>query len=374
MPITSRKLHVVELYAGTARSVEPFRNWKRATISLLVDHDRLAAQTYRFNYPNSPYLEGDLTRISAADVRWFAGGTVDILLGCPPCTGFSDTGSRNLRAFVNSHLTRFSQIAVELRPLAVAIENVPIAGETGRFDAFVRRLERAGYISTHGILNAALRGSAQGRHRLLYIGIRKDVGVAPTIPQATHGGGSYFSYRLQRIASLQDDQMGILSESPGARRVRDAMPFVDTIAGMKWIPTVGDALADLPKLGTKKARDLSHFRWQHTPNMVRRMSRVGEGGRWRGGADHYSHAYGRLHRRGLARTITTFFSNPGSGRFWHPTSDRAVSLREAARLQGFPDSFRFFNDACMGSCRLVGNALDGRLADVAYEVIRQCLE
>jgi DNA (cytosine-5)-methyltransferase 1 len=374
MTAISRKLHIVELYAGTARSAEPFRAWPRAQIQLLVDRERLAAETYRLNYPNAPYLIHDLTRLTAKDINRLAGGRVDVLLGCPPCTGFSDTGARNLRAFVNSHLTRFSQLAAELQPLAIAVENVPIAGETGRFEAFVRRLDRAGYVSTYGILNAALRGSPQCRHRLLYIGIRKDVGVSPTIPDATHGGGQYFSYRLQRVTSLQEDRMAILSEAPGARRVRDFMPFVEDIVGKKWIPTVADAVSDLPRVGSRRGIALSHFRWQHTPSLVHRMSRVAEGARWRGGADHFSHAYGRLHRRGLARTITTYFSNPGSGRFWHPTEERALSLREAARLQGIPDDFQFIDNNCLGACRLIGNALDSRLAAVAYDVIRQALD
>ena len=104
------------------------------------------------------------------------------------------------------------------------------------------------------------------------------------------------------------------------------------------------------------------------------MARVPEGGRWSGGEDHFSHSYGRLHRRGLARTVTTFFSNPGSGRFWHPTEERCLSVREAARLQGFPDSFRFPSDDAIRACGLVGNALDGVLAETSYGVIRDALD
>ena len=107
--------------------------------------------------------------------------------------------------------------------------------------------------------------------------------------------------------------------------------------------------------------------------MIERMSRVPEGGRWRGGEDHFSHAYGRLHRRGLARTITTYFSNPGSGRFWHPSQERPLTLREAARIQGFDDSFRFQGPMSRSS-RLIGNALDRAIADVAFRAVRRCLD
>lgn len=374
MAILQRPLSVVELYAGTARSAEPFKRWKRCRVNLLVDRDEFASHTYRLNNPRAPYLTHDLAKVSASELKWLAGGSVDILLGCPPCTGFSDTGARNLRAYVNSHLTRFSNFAVALRPMAVAIENVPIAGETGRFEAFVERLERAGYLSTYGILNAALRGSPQCRHRLLYIGIRKDVGEQAVIPPATHGAGRFFSYRLQQMSRLSEDHMAILSEAPGARRVREGMPHKDVIVGRKWIPTIGETISDLPVVGSRNGKRIAHLPWKHSARLIRRMGRVPEGGRWKGGEDHFSHAYGRLHRKGLARTITTFFSNAGSGRFWHPTEDRALSLREAARLQGFDDSFRLIGSSPAASCRLIGNALDGRLAEVAYEAIRQALE
>jgi len=103
------------------------------------------------------------------------------------------------------------------------------------------------------------------------------------------------------------------------------------------------------------------------------MGQICEGARWSGGRDHYSQAYGRLHRKGLARTITGFFPNAGSGRFWHPCENRSLTLREAARIQGFPDDFRFLkNDS--ENCVLVGNALDKALADLTFGMIRACLE
>jgi site-specific DNA-cytosine methylase len=125
-------------------------------------------------------------------------------------------------------------------------------------------------------------------------------------------------------------------------------------------------------MGSAAAKRLNHVEWDHTAAIKRRMARISEGGQWSGSADHFSQSYGRLHRRGLAPTVTTFFSNAGSGRYWHPTENRALTLREAARLQGFPDSFRFFNSWV--SCRVVGNALDASLSDLTYQVVRSSLE
>lgn len=137
--------------------------------------------------------------------------------------------------------------------------------------------------------------------------------------------------------------------------------------------TLQDVIDGLPKAGTKAAQDIHHIAWDHSKEMLRRMGPVSEGGRWSGGRDHYSHAYGRLHRRGLARTITTFFAYAGNGRFWHPTENRSLTLRESARIQGFPDAFRFL-ESSKKSAALVGNALDFHLASACYKAVRQALE
>lgn len=367
-------LHVVELYAGTARSSEPFLGWRRCVLSLLVDNDPTAAKTYRENFPKAPYVLGDLTRMRPDQLLTLAGGRVDILLGCPPCQGFSDAGTRDPRDPRNSHLRHFGRLAEMLKPLAVAMENVPLAAGTSQFRRFVLRMERAGYAWTAGIVNAALRGSSQCRQRLVYIAIRGDVGTDPRIPPPTHGGSrEYFSYRFGCMKSIESDHVGMLGEAPATRRVRKLLPYQENGLGPRNIPCVGEVLDGLPAIGTSAADRLSHRPWAHTPGQLRRMGSVPEGGRWHGGLDHFSQSYGRLHRQGLARTITTYFPNPGSGRFWHPTENRALTLREAARIQGFPDSFVFlppFSRAAM----LVGNALDRSIATLGYEIVRACLE
>lgn len=371
-PRADKRLRVVELYAGTARSTEPFLKWPRCVSALLADNDPYAWRTYLHNRPGSPYLLSDLAKMDPATLLVLAGGRIDILLGCPPCQGFSDTGNRNPRDARNRHLTLFGEFAVAAKPLAIAMENVPLAADTPQFSQFLERIERVGYVWTAGILNSAVRGSSQCRQRLVFIGIRKDVGISPVIPDPTHGGSrNYYSYRFGKMTPLEKDPVGMLGQTPASFRSGKNLPYQERGFGKLDIPYICEVLDGLPRLGTKEARRLGHVAWSHTRAQLRRMSFVPEGGRWSGGEDHYSQSYGRLHRKGLARTITTFFPNPGSGRFWHPTANRSLTLREAARLQGYPDSFKF-TQPC--ASRLVGNALDARVADVVYQVIRGCLE
>lgn len=370
----NKKLNIVELYAGTARSAEAFRKWKKSKIALLIDSNEFAAKTYQANYPDTPYIVGDLTKITPQQIEKEIDGKVDVLLGCPPCQGFSAAGERDPKDPRNNHLLLYAQFIAKLQPKAVSMENVPLAAESELFNEFVNIIEKAGYNWTAGILNAALRGSTQSRQRLLLLAIRKDLGVIPQIPKPSHGGKKqYFNYRFQKMTTIEDDPLGILGEAPATMRLKKSMPYVDDRIGKKEIPTIEELLGDLPEVGTPEAKVLMHNQWGHSENMTRRMSSIPEGGRWTGEKNYFSNAYGKLHRKGFARTLTTYFPNPGSGRFWHPIESRTLSVREAARIQGFPDSFKFL-EPYTSSARLIGNALDASIAEVAYKVIRNYIE
>jgi DNA (cytosine-5)-methyltransferase 1 len=168
-----------------------------------------------------------------------------------------------------------------------------------------------------------------------------------------------------------------------AHRRRRAVTWTlpDDAHHLPTLQTVHDALNDLPahscpdgtvvddrpissyalQLCTPDHAVHNHEAWNHHADLVERMSRVSEGGSPTGSSDaspskrYYSQAYGRLHRHGLARTVTTNFHNPGSGRFTHYRHPRTLTVREAARLQGIPDSFRFIKYRSWQE-QLVGNA------------------
>jgi DNA (cytosine-5)-methyltransferase 1 len=368
-----KKLSVVELYAGTGRCAEPFRRWRRAKGIALFDIDRYAKKTYRANFKHGNYYIADLGRMRASTIARRAGGSVDVLLGCPPCQGYSDCGKKDAGDPRNEHVHRFADYVSTLQPLAFAMENVPLLATSERFRVFLQTTEAAGYQVCAGIVNAALYGSCQSRQRLICIGIRRDVGVMPAIPAPTHGGaGKRFSYSHGQMVDLRKSALNVLGVTPGSWQAVHAAGGYLHQGGRRAPVTLGDQIDGLDKLGDRARKRAGHVPWAHTPQILRRMRNVPEGGQWRGSAAYYSESYGRLHRQGLARTITRFFPNAGSGRFWHPTENRSLTLREAARIQGFPDSFRFLN-AGMRDADLVGNALDAQLARVAFEVIKGAL-
>jgi DNA (cytosine-5)-methyltransferase 1 len=372
---SNKTFNILELYAGTGRSVEPFRNWSRTGSITLVDINSYAADVYKKNFPAAAYHVHDLGKTDTNELLRLAGGRVDVLLGCPPCQGFSDCGSKNPNDSRNRHVSKFHAIVRDLKPKVMAMENVPLVAASGRFKQFTVGLEALGYNWTAAIVNAALYGSCQSRQRMILVAAKKDLKIVPAFPEPTHGGtGLYFDYSRHKFSKISDDPVGMLGRAPGAQRAEKNVPHkMGLKTGEKAAPTVDDVIGDLGTVDSEKATKLGHKSWDHTTAVLKRMGNVGEGKRWRGGSDHYSQTYGRLHRKGLARTITGYFSNAGSGRFWHPTENRSLSLREAARIQGFPDDFAFgkFN---FENCILVGNALDKALAKLTHRIITACLE
>ena len=129
----------------------------------------------------------------------------------------------------------------------------------------------------------------------------------------------------------------------------------------------GSAYAKTLKKGVLHAFD--HEPWNHRQETIQRLKDIPEGGVLLGDGirgrsrRYFSQAYSKLHRDGIARTITTNFHNPGSGRFLHYDKVRTLTIREAARLQGIPDSVRF-NIVKTDAERLIGNAFPQPLARV----------
>jgi DNA (cytosine-5)-methyltransferase 1 len=306
-------------------------------------------------------------------IRSLVDGSIDVLVGCPPCEGFSDTGKRDPSDAMNRHIAVFGRYVESLKPPVVVMENVPLLAASRRFANFTRKLSSLGYRWDAAILNAALYGSCQSRQRLILVAANKPL-CRPCLPLPTHGQSArYYNYSTGKFVSLADDPVNLLGKAPGTGRVATTVRYVDSPLGRESTPTLWEVIGDLANLSKREAQKVSHLPWKHTPEMVRRMSQVSEGSRWSGGADHFSQSYGRLHRQGLARTVTCSFSNPGSGRFWHPIENRCLTLREAARIQGIEDGF-LFPAPPSHSAVLIGNALDYALAQAAAQAVIEVLD
>jgi DNA (cytosine-5)-methyltransferase 1 len=238
----------------------------------------------------------------ALDLR---AGQLDLLAGCPPCQGFSSlrtlNGTRPADDDRNNLLFEFARLTIAFLPKTVLLENVPALSSDERLTRFAAILKAAGYECTWKVLDAADYGVPQRRRRLLFLGSR--VGV-PGFPKPAPRRSTVRS----AIASLPPpgNSGDALHDSVAAHSAKVA-------ALIRQIPKDGGSRA---KLGRDAQLDCH-----------RRL-------------EGFHDIYGRMRWDDVAPTITSGCINPSKGRFLHPEQDRAISLREASLLQGFPRRYR----------------------------------
>jgi len=351
--------NVIDLFAGAGGSALGFvQAGFRITGAAEIDPD--ACRTYESLIGVRP-LCVDLSELHperAAEFWNVKSGEIDVLIGCPPCQGFTrlrnKAGESDPR---NGLVIVFLDYVSYFRPRFLVFENVPGLARLPHGKAFYSELRRGlfrlGY-RVHGReVDAADYGVPQHRRRLIVIGAREDMGLPP-FPEPTHGD----------------------PRSPEVRSGRR----------LPW-PTVRDAIGHLPPLraGEQDPRDPMH----RAPHMGERVLRFilqvpKDGGsrtqvpeeEWlpchRGHKGHKD-TYGRLAWDRPSGVITSGCCNVSKGRFIHPEQDRAITPREAALLQGFPPDAVFYG-SLDSIRRQIGNAVPPPLARAIARALRGHLE
>jgi DNA (cytosine-5)-methyltransferase 1 len=368
---------IAEVFAGVGSVAHGFARAAGFEVAYLNDVDEYARRTYWVNYGRDARFDlCDVRHVDAAMINDAAAGRpVAGLLGCPPCQGWSTAGQRAANDPRNQLLGEFFRLVGEVKPVFFVMENVPSVSDRVELAAAVADLA-ADYRVWHGVLNAASYGLPQSRQRTIVLGYQTETGVTPVPPVPTHAGSRrLWDYRTERYvrprAELLDALLGAAPRVGVANQGYTMRPHYQAdLAELANFVTVGEAIGDLADdfSGRRStyARALAaggplrnHHLWGHSEALVRRMELVEEGCRPPTEASnnrrYYSQAYARLHRAGLARTVTTNFHNPGSGRFLHYAEHRSITVREAARLQGFADDFVFLDHPGWQE-RVVGNA------------------
>lgn len=311
-----------------------------------VDAWHPAISSYKANFPShNAFVEDVLTLTPDVLGRHGTKGTIDLIAGGPPCQGFSIQRIGGDQDHRNDLVLHFARIVRDVRPRMFLMENVPgLLGQRGRatFDTLVRTLSAAGYRIDHDVLDAAGYGVAQHRRRVFIVG--QLYGVAP------------FPFPAPRSELL----------------------------------TVADVIGDLPEPPedfTPMPGDTLHRRMRLSAKNIERLKLIPPGGGFedlpvemradchKGGASKIGHraVYGRLQGDRPAGTITARFDSFTRGRFAHPTAHRNISLREGARLQGFPDYHKFIGTQEEIAAQ-IGNAIPPPLASAIARAARDCLE
>lgn len=306
-----------------------------------VDDDSHAVATHERNFTGESIC-ADIRHISEFPPS-------DVVIGGPPCQGFSRLGKQVRRERLENQLWRQYVRAVEqARPYVFVIENVPEFFDDVAFDGVLEASERLGYAVAHGVLNAADYGVPQRRQRAFVIGSR--VGE-PSLPPQTH-------------------------QRPGTENLFASLP--------PW-QTVRDAIGDLPLEPTnenlhnkRNVSELSLERYRHVPPGGNRKDipehLLPDCWRYkdpRGGGS--TDLMGRLAWDAPSLTIRTQFVKPEKGRYLHPEAHRSLTVREGARLQTFPDDFEF-EGSLFQIIKQIGNAVPVELARQIALAVREHLE
>jgi DNA (cytosine-5)-methyltransferase 1 len=351
------------------------------------DRDSACSDTHRRNFPSIPFAEMPVEHLDARQIMSTTGlrkGELDLLIGGPPCQGFSIIGQRQIWDPRNGLLHDFLRIAKELRPRCVVIENVTGLAtlESGIvLDEIGRAFREAGYTVECAELLAAQYGVPQMRWRMFFVGWRFDENKRGGFPLPTHG------------------KAGIGDLLPNR-----SIPAVLT----EGFVTIREAIGDLPTIGPGEQTERytrmprgefqeamrafapgklsNHYAPRLSPQNLARIEILSPGEDWRAlpqrllppsmqralRKDH-TRRFRRMKWDGIARAIITRFRDPKSGEYIHPEQHRTISIREAARIQSFPDWF-VFNGNLGDQYNQIGNAVPPLLARAVARELKNMLE
>lgn len=347
---------LIDLFAGVGGLSLGFQQ-SGFEIVFANEYDKNIAEAYKYNHPNTKVLVEDITNIDFEEVFSKYKGQIDVIVGGPPCQGFSQKGKRKTIHDERNFLFKYYVKAVEyICPKYFVMENVPnlLTAENGYFKKeIVELFNKLGYSLELGVLDASDYGVPQSRRRAVIIG-KKDA-PAPHLP-------SPVDYKVTIWDAISD------------------LSYLNSGEGKEEQAYLNDCDSDYQRELRGNTQVLhNHVATKHSSMALDRLSLIPpECGKEVLPEEHltksiYSGTWCRMKKDDTSVTITTRFDTPSSGRFTHPYLNRAITVREAARIQSFPDDFIFVGTK--GSqMKQVGNAVPPKLAKAIAQVIVEDME
>lgn len=281
-----------------------------------IDQSHSCISTYRRNLPGVSAIAADLYNLKRDDILRFVSSPDNLVLaGCPPCRLFSQLHRK--RKPLGEEFGAYLRLLWSLKPRYVVFENVPrIIDRDDAWGALTSRLGQLGYSYSSRMVTADHFGVPQRRRRLVLVASKTPISL-PEPPPVT-------------------------------------------------LRTVRDSIADLPDSDPSIPNHITMT--LSRTNMARIRGTSPNGGRSKAPRVPFDDSYGRMEWDRPAPTITTRCISFSNGRFGHPEYHRAITVREAARLQGFPDHY-IFHGGIKETARQVGNAVPPPLAKWLAEII-----
>ena len=362
------KINTIDLFAGCGGFSCGFERAGYNIISA-VEYDKNIAKSYENNHKNVNVIADDIKNVDNNET--FKLGSADIIIGGPPCQGFSMAGARNRNGFMddprNYLFKHYFNVVKIVRPKIFILENVKgiLTLKKGEIFKEIKRIfedpnnfDGRPYKIQYKVVKAKEYGIPQNRERVIIM-------------------GSLIDFNLED--EIEKTKKEILKDNP---------TFFDNV-------TVWDAISNLPSptedgsvevikfesdyqnfLKSNNIIVQNHYKTKHNKKAIERMEKIKINENYTSLNEDiksiHSGSYGRLDPNGIAPTITTRFDTPSGGRFIHPFENRTLTAREAARIQSFPDDFEFYGTkSCV--CTQIGNAVPPKLAYFFAILIRRVL-
>ena len=354
--MNKKELKLVDLFAGVGGLSLGFEMLGARTV-LANEFDVDIAKSYQRNRPNVTMLVDDITKLDLEKTFGPFKSKIDVVVGGPPCQGFSQKGQRKSINDERNFLFRYYVEVVKLlQPKYFVMENVPnlLTTENGFFkDEITSLFNKIGYTINPMVLNAADYGVPQNRHRAVIIGkkgARKVEMVKPLGRQTSAWDAIGDLAFLESGEGEFEQNYQIKAESEYQKKMRKGSTKLFNHCATAHS---ADAIKKLKLIPPEKGKE-------YLPKKMLTKS-------------IYSGTWSRIEKDKVSVTITTRFDTPSSGRFSHPFLNRAITVREAARLQSFPDSFIFYGNKS-SQMKQVGNAVPPLLAKAIAQAIYNDME
>ena len=305
-----KKPTVISTFAGCGGSSLGYRMAGFREL-LATDFNDDSVKVFKDNFPGVLVLQADICQVTVADLLTLTGlepGELDVLDGSPPCQGFSHAGRRNVRDSRNDLFKQYVRLVRGLKPKVFVMENVAgmASGRMkGRFVEILKTLKALGYVVKCKLMDSKYYGVPQSRKRLIFIGVRKDLGLDPVFPEP-----------LKHIITVRKAFEGLppqTEDRPMPDWLRQAAKHIKAGMNFKHVASVFQQIKGSP-----------------------------------GGCI-------ATRRQFWDRPASTLVSSEFGAGLLHPGEDRFLTLAEMKRLASFPDDFKF-TDRRLG-CERIGNAV-----------------
>lgn len=343
---------VISLFSGCGGFSLGFA-WAGFEMVGFLELEESFRKIYKRNFPNTEGLGSDITQVSDNQLlEWKTRfGEIDVVIGGPPCQGFSLSGKRDANDPRNNLFKHYLRVVSGMKPKVAVMENVRLLTSMKTSDSrlvienIYDEFNSAGYAIKHFEINAKDYGVPQHRERVIFVAVRKDLDLKPSIPFSTHGQA------------------------------------IDLFTTLEPYRTFADACSDLEYLesGEKSKTDALHQAVNHPDHVIEWLWNVPQGKSAHGNSDinlrppsGYNTTYKRQVWNEPASTVQTTFGMISGCRNVHPIATRSLTIREATRIQSFPDSFEFIGS--QGKIRTcIGNAVPPLLAHAIAKHIKEQL-